>query len=672
MRELSIDIETYGEVDLPAAGAYRYAYDAEVMLLAFSFDFADPVCVDLMSGEDIPAEVVLALFDPAVRKTAHNAAFERCVLHKYFERVLAGGRDLARWDAEVWDAIEATGGYLPVEQWRCTQVLCARAGYPLSLDEASKAMGLVEKKDPRGAALIRQFSIPCAPTKANGFRTRNLPEHDPEAWLEFIEYCEQDVRTEQAIAKFLDWFPIPEQEHRYWHINERMNERGLRVNMELVRQAISMSEAIKAGLLQEAAEITGLDNPNSRNQLLEWLNEEGDVEADALRKEDVSEMLSITEDDAVRRVLEIRQEAAKSSVSKYAAMERAACPDLRIRGTVQFGGAPRTLRDAGRIIQPQNLPRISLRDADLELARNLAMDGDRETLEMLFGPVQPILGQLIRTAIIPEEGKRLLVCDLASIESRVLAWLAGEDWKLDVFFSHGKIYEATASRMFGVPFDSITKESEMRQRGKVAELACGYGGSVNALTQMDFEKGIPDEAKPGLVRMYRKSNPKIVAFWSALESAALKALHSPGVVFKVRQGVAFCAKKNVLLLKLPSGRLLHYPKPHLTTNRWGNESIGFYGMAQQSRKWSRLETYGGKLAENVTQAVARDVLMNGLEHIVRAGYHPILKVHDEIVCEEPYGFGDISEMEQLMCAPADWMEGLPLDAEGFEGLYYKK
>lgn len=649
MKELSIDIETFSTVDITKTGAYRYAEDAEVMLFGYSVDYGEVQCVDLMAGEEIPAEIVEAIFDPAVRKTAHNAAFERAVLRQHF------------------------GRYLPVEQWRCTQIMCARAGYPLSLDEASKAMRLIEKKDPRGAALIRRFSIPCKPTKSNGMRERNLPEHFPEEWQEFIEYCKQDVRTEQAIAAKLNWVPVLPEEEIYWHQNERMNERGIAIDMELVTGAQAIDDVMRERMLAEATEITGIENPNSRNQLLEWLNSEGGLGLETLTKETVKEALDSVEGGDVKRVLELRQELSKSSIRKYAAMENSICADGRIRGTVQFGGAVRTFRNSGRIVQPQNLMRISMGEEELDLARELVKAKDLPSLELMWESVPNTLSQLIRTALVAKEGHVLYVVDYSSIEARFAAWVAGEEWVLDVFNTHGKIYEATASRMFGVPLEVITKDHPLRQQGKTASLALQYAGGVNALTAMDFNNQIPDDDKPGLVELFRKTNPAIVRMWYDLERAAKSAIKNPGDVYKVgSKGVAFSVRKNVLLFRLPSGRLLHYPHPHFTVNRWGNESIGFYGQDPITGKWSITETYGGKLFENLCQSGSRDVLVHGQYKAIEAGYHPVLNVHDELVTEEKKGFGSVEELGNLMCSRAQWMGDLPLSAEGSESTYYNK
>lgn len=684
MKNLSVDIETYSEIDIKKAGAYRYALDAEVMLFGYSEDFAEPECVDLMAGEEIPDHIVEALFDPGVRKSAHNAAFERAVLRQYFTRILylyreVPGAEIPDWSAETYELIAKYEGYLPPEQWQCTQVMCARAGYPLDLDSASVALGTAEKKDKKGRDLIRLFSVPCKPTKSNGMRTRNLPEHFPDRWLEFISYCKQDVRTEQAIAKKLEWIPVLPEEEIYWHENEKMNERGLRIDMDLVCGAMAIDTVHREKLLEEARDITGIDNPNSRDQMLSWLNDEGDVAAETLTKEAVKEMLGETEDDSVRRVLELRQEISKSSIRKYAAMEASVCPDGRVRGTVQFNGAPRTGRDAGRLIQVQNLARMHMSEASIPLSRNIVKQASKSSTpdvdhaEMLFGSLPNLLSQLIRTCIIAEQGHRLLVCDYSAIEARVIAWLAGEEWVLEVFSGHGKIYEATASRMFGVPIDEIGKDSEIRQRGKVAVLALGYQGGVNALTTMDIDKKIPDDAKPGLVKLFRKANPRIVQLWYDLNAAALRSIRNPGAVCKVgKKGVAFSTKRNTLMMRLPSGRLLHYPRAFIAMNRFGGDSIGFWGMEQQSRKWAKSETYGGKLAENLVQATARDILMCGMHNAVKAGYHPIMKVHDELVTEEKTDFGSLDELSELMCTKAEWMGDLPLRAEGFESIYYKK
>lgn len=673
MRELSVDIETFSPVDIKRAGGYRYAEEAEVMLFGYSIDHGPAECVDLMTEcYYIPEELVVALFDPAVLKSAHNAAFERAVLGHHFRKLLESRE--AAYSKNTWGLIEKTGGHLPIEQWQCTQIMCARAAYPLDLDSASKALGTADKKDARGKALIRLFTVPCKPTKTNGMRERNLPEHFPQEWLEFIEYCKQDVKTEQAIANALSWNKTPEIENTYWHENEKMNEAGIRVDMELIEGAIHIDQKFRERLLEEAAELTGLENPNSRNQMLEWLNKQDeDLEAETLTKESVKDMLAEASDETVIRVLELRQELSKSSIKKYSAMAASVGHEGRIRGTVQFGGATRTFRNSGRIVQPQNLKRISMSEGDLLLARNLVKQKDGDMIELLFESVPSVLSELVRTAICARPGHRLLVADYSSIEARFAAWVAGEDWALDVFASHGKIYEATASRMFGVELSKITKDSPLRQQGKVASLALQYQGGENALTSMDYNKQIADEDKPKLVKLWRKANPNIVKMWYELDRAALASVENPGAVYKVGgKGLAFCTKKNVLLLRLPSGRLLHYPKPFLTVNRFGNQSIGFYGTDQKTRKWGKTETYGGKLFENICQAGSRDILMNGQHTAICFGYHPILNVHDEIVTEERYGFGSVEELSSLMCIKPEWAPDMPLKAEGFESEFYKK
>ena len=680
MKNLSIDIETYSEIDIKKAGAYRYAEEAEVMLFGYSVDFGEVECVDLMNGEEIPDHIVQAIFDPSVLKSAHNAAFERAVLGWYFTRELLWYYDDVgnfQWPAETYAKI---GNHfkngkvtLPVEQWQCTQVLCARAGYPLDLDGASVALGTADKKDKRGRDLIRLFSVPCKPTKTNGGRTRNLPEHFPDKWREFIEYCKQDVRTEQAIAEKLSWIPISDEEKTYWHENEAMNARGLKIDMELVEGAMAIDKVHREKLLEEARSITGLDNPNSRDQMLGWLNGEGELDLETLTKDTVKVALTEVDAETVRRVLELRQELAKSSIKKYAAMQASVCRDGRVRGTVQFSGAARTGRNSGRIVQPQNLIRISMSDSELSSARKLVKKSDIGTIELLWESVPDVLSQLIRTCIVAPEGRTLYVCDYSAIEMRYGAWVSGEDWVIDVFNSHGKIYEATAARIFGVPIEQITKDSPLRQQGKAASLGLQFGGGVNALTTMDFNNQIPDDVKPDIVKLFRKTNPNIVKMWYELENAAKNAIRNPGDVFKVgKKGVAFSVRKNVLLFRLPSGRLLHYPKPHLTVNRFGGESVGFWGIDQIRRKWAKTDTFGGRLYENLCQGGSRDILMNGQHNLVKSGYHPVLNVHDEVVCEEDKGFGSVEEVERLMCTKAEWMGDFPLAAVGMETEYYCK
>jgi DNA polymerase bacteriophage-type len=648
MKSLSIDIETFSSTDLLKSGVYKYvqANDFTILLFAYSFD-NDPVdVVDLVSGEEIPEEVFEALTDPRVTKKAYNANFERTCITKHLNIILSP------------------------DQWECTMAKASMLGLPLSLDAASKALKLEQGKSASGKTLIRFFSIPCKPSKANGGRTRNLPEHDIEKWQQFKEYCRQDVSVEKEIGKRIAFFEISNNEKKLWQLDQKINDTGALLDPPFVKNAIRMDVTYRDKLTKEAVEITGLDNPNSVNQLKEWISVETDSDAKSLTKESVPVLLSQTDIEAVKRVLTIRGEMAKTSVKKYVAMTSVICSDNRARGLLQYYGANRTGRWAGRLIQVQNLPMNKLED--LDLARQLVLSGDLEMFEILFGNVPDTLSQLIRTSFIASPGHRLIVVDLSAIEARIIAWLAGEKWRLDVFKTHGKIYEASASQMFKVPIESVTKASPLRQKGKISELALGYGGGPNALITMGALKmGIPEEELPKLVAMWRNSNRAIVKYWKEVDEAAQRTIY-PGEHMNLPHGIGFSRERNVMFIELPSGRKLSYLRPDLKTNRFGGSSLVYEGMDQTTKQWQRIETYGGKLVENIVQAIARDVLAEGMLRLDAAGYKIILHVHDEIVMEMPDGRGSLEEAVKLMAAPISWAKGLPLDADGFETIYYKK
>ncbi|MBH8600502.1 DNA polymerase [Thermoactinomyces sp. CICC 23799] len=634
---LSIDIETYSSIDLKTHGVYRYveAPDFEILLFAYAFNDEPVQIVDLAQGEELPAEVRRALTDPDVVKTAFNANFERVCIQKHF------------------------GIPTLPEHWQCSMVHALTLGLPGSLDGVAKAMKLEQQKDAAGKRLIRYFSIPCKPTKANGGRKRNLPEHDPEKWEAFKEYCRQDVEVERAIRNKLAKYPLTEKD--LWAIDQRINDTGIRLDLELVRRAIECDTQYREQLEAEAARLTGLENPNSVAQLKDWLAREG-IETDSLTKKIVPKLMRAA-NGAAKRVLEIRQELSKTSVKKYQAMERAVCQDGRARGLLQYYGANRTGRWAGRLIQVQNLPRNELED--LDLARQLLKEGHFEDLELLYGSPQDVLSQLIRTAFIPSPGCRFIVSDFSAIEARVIAWLAGEKWRLDVFNSHGKIYEASASRMFNVPIEQITKGSELRQKGKVAELALGYQGGKGALIQMGaLDKGLTEDDLPDLVSSWRSSNPRIVQFWRDMEHAALEAVRDKKTV-RLQYGLAFIYRPGVLFLQLPSSRKIAYVRPRIETDdQFGKESLTY-----ESNN-GREKTYGGKLVENCVQAVARDCLAEALRRLENAGYRIAFHVHDEVVCDQAHGSAD--EMAAIMSEPIPWAPGLPLEADAFETDYYTK
>lgn len=651
MNTLSIDIETYSSVDLAKCGVYKYCQspDFEILLFAFSLD-GGPVTVwePCLDGK-IPDEMADALINPRYLKTAHNAAFERTALAAYF------------------------GVPMPAEQWECTMALAAQCGLPLSLDAASKALGLDAKKDAAGKALIKYFCTPCKPTKANGGRTRNLPHHDPEKWEKFIEYCRQDVVVEQAIREKLSWFKPTDTERRVWILDQKINDTGVLLDPVLAENAIYIDTEYRERLTAEAVALTGLDNPNSVSQLKTWLGEALETEIDTLNKESVGDLLKSANGQA-ERVLQIRQLMAKSSVKKYTAMINAVGSDCRVRGLLQYYGANRTGRWAGRLVQVQNLPQNKL--PDLALARQIVRDGDTDGLEWVFGNVPDTLSQLIRTAFVAPAGSRFIVADFSAIEARVIAWLAGERWRMDVLNTHGKIYEASAAQMFKVPLETISKDGpnyHLRAKGKIAELALGYQGGTGALEKMGALKmGLEAAELPRLVTMWRAANRYIVDLWDRVNDAALMALANSGTAYRLSSGVKFLYLVGHLIIRLPSGRDLVYQNARIQKNRFGLDAIKYQGMDQTTKQWGWQETYGGKLVENITQAVARDLLADALLRLDAAGYKIAMHVHDECVLEMPYGQGSTEEVDQIMGEPIPWAAGLPLKAESYETEFYKK
>lgn len=648
MKVLRIDIETYSPVDLMKAGVYKYAEseDFEILLFAYAFN-DDPVrVIDLAQGEELPEDALHALTDPNVLKTAFNASFEITCISAFFKMLL------------------------PIEQWECTMVRSAICGLPLSLDASSKALGLAQEKMAAGKALINYFSKPCKPTKANGGRTRNLPKHDGNKWNLFKKYCGQDVEVERAIGKKLEFLVIPPGERKLWVLDQEINSRGILVDRQMIRNAIAMDDICKERLMKRATEITGLDNPNSAAQLKQWLIGELGEDVENVSKETIKDLLGKADSEEVKTVLRNRQEAAKTSVKKYTAMANAVCRDGRVRGMLQFYGANRTGRWAGRLVQLHNLPQNHLRD--LDLARQLVRDNDLDTLEILFGNVPDTLSQLIRTAFIAKPDHRFIVADFSAIEARVIAWLADEKWRLDVFNTHGKIYEASASQMFKVPIDQITKGSPLRQKGKVAELALGYQGGPRALVQMGALKmGLKEEELQDLVDAWRNTNPSIVRLWSEVGRAAMKAVEAGGA-FVIRHGIKFIKRGAFLCIDLPSGRSLYYARPHIANNQFGSKALKYEGMNQTTKQWGRQETYGGKLVENIVQAIARDCLALAMRRLDKAGYPIVSHVHDEVILETKIGEGSLEEACEIMGRPIKWAPGLPLRADGYETPYYKK
>lgn len=655
MHHLSIDIETRSSVDIGKAGLYKYAQspDFQILLFAYQLDEEPVKIVDLACGESIPLVILSAIEDPGVLKHAYNAAFE-------------------------WYCLNQAGYQTPLEQWRCTMAHGLYCGYTAGLDATGKAIGLPQDKQKMavGKALIRYFCVPCKPTKTNGGRTWNQPGHDPEKWNLFKEYCRQDVVTEREILKRLSLFPMPEEEQSQWQMDVRMNAFGVRVDTGLIEGALYIDQISTDRLTREAMEITGVDNPNSTVQLMRWLEDNG-TQADNLRKSTVSELLEKQNPENVQRMLEIRQQLGKTSIKKYVAMETARGEGDRVRGLTQYYGANRTGRWAGRLAQMQNLPRNYLKT--LDYARNLVKAKNYDGLKLLYGNVPDTLSQLIRTAFIPSEGNKFVVADFSAIEARVIAWLAGEQWVNEVFATHGKIYEATAAQMFGVPVERIAKgnpEYSLRQKGKVATLALGYQGGTSALIAMGaLQMGLTEEELPDIVQRWRQANPRIRDLWYAVEQAALTVMQTAqpqaiyGLIFALEGDLVY--GQTFLTVQLPSGRKLFYPKPFLKENQFGKLAIHYYTVGQQTKKWEVTSTYGGKMTENIVQAVARDCLAVTLDRITDRGLQVVFHVHDEVIIDAPMDIS-VDDICGLMAEPIPWAPGLILKGAGFESSYYMK
>ena len=643
-RILAADIESFSDVDLIKCGVYAYADSPafEILLFAYSFDGGETQIIDLAQGEKLPAEVEDAIFDVSVTKTAYNANFERTCLSKHF------------------------GRYIPPESWHCSAVQAAMLALPRSLEDVGRVLGLDEQKMKEGKELIRYFCVPCKPTKANGGRTRNLPCHAPEKWELFKTYCKRDVDVEKSIRRKLHNFPIPESEMELYRLDQRINDRGVLVDMGLVEQAIACERLHKEVVTKRAYELTGLENPNSVAQLKGWLGDMG-MEAESLSKKAVAEMIAET-DGEVEELLRLRLLMAKTSVKKYEAMERSVCSDGRVHGMLMFCGANRTSRWSGKIVQIQNLPKNYI--PDLELARDLVKQGRFEDIELLYDSTPNVLSELIRTAFIPKPGCRFVVADFSAIEARVLAWLSGEQWRLDVFTSHGKIYEASASSMFHVPMEEITKGSPLRQKGKLAELGLGFGGAAGALISMGaLDMGLTEDELPPLVAAWRKANPHITQFWWDVDAAAIKAVTEKQ---KTKVGkIIFEYMSGILFITLPSGRKLSYVKPRMAVNRFGRDGLTYEGISE-NKKWSRIETYGPKLVENIVQGTARDLLAEAMLRVEKKGYPIVMHCHDEIIAEVPEGIGSVDEMCEIMAVQPAWAEGLPLRADGYQCSFYQK
>jgi DNA polymerase len=712
MRILSIDLETFCVTDIKTAGAYKYAEKAEILLFGYKWDDGPVHVIDFTQfwdlgmhpSEYLPLDVWEALPDEHVLKTAWNCAFERSVMQKFF------------------------GIELPPEQWKDTMVTAAMCGLPLSLGEAAKALNMEQEKDNAGKALIRFFSIPCKPTKANGMRTRNLPEHAPEKWAQFISYCGNDVTVETEIAKKLEWYKIPDTERKLWFLDQKKNARGIKVNMVLIEQAIKMDKIFRDRLIKEASEITGLGNVNSVAQLRGWLKEETGDAVDSLAKNNVTKLIVEVDSAKAKRVLEIRALMAKSSIKKYLAMKNAAGVGDRIRGMIQYYGAQRTGREAGRLAQPQNFPRISDEFEEfLDLARELVKAGDLEGVEFMFGDEVPnILSQLLRTTFIADEGKEFIVLDFSAIEMVCASWVAREQWRLDVFNKGGDIYKASASAMFKIPVEQVTKDQ--RQKGKISELLCGYGGTKPAMERMnetivDPKKRIAEKEMTPLIKAWREANSNIVSFWWAIGKAAISCVKT-GQWTDVDKGISFEMKKGNLMMNLPAGRSLCYPGAHLrkfwvgtvdkvSKDEDGNyvvetvkvklpevklgtndefrrfmrekglkqkenvdptqrDTLCFWGPNSMTKKWEVMETHGARLFENSIQAISRDCLMFAVMNMEKAGGTVCLTVHDELVLEVPKGKFTYNEVKDIMTITPPWAKGLDLRADGFIGTYYKK
>jgi DNA polymerase len=667
MTKLHVDIETFCNLNLKIVGIHRYAEECQLLLFGYSFNKESAKVIDL-TKQELPEELLEALQDPNVLKIAHNAAFERNCLSA------------------------CLGVPMPADQWFCSMAYCAIAGLPLALDQASKVLKTGEQKDAAGKNLIRFFCQPCKPTKNDPGKIRNLPFNNVEKWNQFIDYCRQDIETEKAVTSALSFIKMQRVEKVLWNLDQKINDRGVKINLKFVNQAIKLDTAFRKKLMAEAIKITNLENPNSRDQLIKWINEENDglPQIDNLRKAEIPDMLEMFDSKVVKRVLNIRQELSKTSVKKYYNMRTCVCKDGRLRGLFQFAGAGRTSRWGGRSSQPHNLPKGHFSDdghqnnALMDGARNLVLNGDAESIEMIFGPVPDLLSKLLRTIFESANGK-LNVSDFSAIEARVIAWLAGEKWRLDIFTTHGKIYEASASKMFKVPVEEVTKGSNYRARGKIAELALGFGGSVGALAKMikqENVKGIDEKELQPIVNAWRKENPAIVNLWEGLNICAKKVVKY-GATMRLGQvtnrfgetlvkndrGISMRMSEGHLLITLPSGRELCYYKAHIGEGKFGDE-VRYYGLDQTNKQWTVIKTYGGKLTENIIQAIARDCLANGMLNLDAAGFEIVLHVHDETAndCE-----GDrLEEVNRLMIKPAPWMRDLPMRADGFLSDYYKK
>ena len=657
MKDILVDIETYSEVDIKSCGLYRYATDPsfEILLIAWATDdgsgFGETQCCDLATGDPFPAELLEAFQSGTVRLIAHNASFERVCFSVHLQR---------HFPSQYLQP----GTFLSPENWLCTMVMAGSLTLPLALKDVGEGLKTAQQKDKEGERLIKLFSMPCKPTKSNGYRTRNLPQHYPADWAKFKGYCIQDVNTEIDIYKRLKRFPMPDREWHHYRVNERVNDRGVKIDTELVQQAIACDLMLSDAMTKKAYELTGLENPNSVSQLKSWLDERG-IPMDSLGKKDVAQMIGELDkngvDEEAMDMLKLRLQMAKSSVKKYQAAERCVCPDGRARGLFQFYGASRTGRYSGRNIQLQNLPQNHI--STLEQARDLVKMGCFDMVESIYGNTPDVLSQLIRTMLVPKEGCEFIVADFSAIEARVLAWEAEEQWVLDAFENGEDLYCATASQMFHVPVVKHGVNGELRQKGKIATLACGYGGSSGALISMGaLQMGLKEEELPEIIDSWREANPKIVQYWWDVEKAAMTA-YKTGERSEIGK-IAFEFWSGTLWMVLPSGRRLAYLKPRTQPNRFGRMSLTYEGVGQ-NHKWSRQETYSGRLVENATQAIARDILAEAMARMEDYGLSIVGHVHDEVIIEAPIGKYTVDEVCKLMAIKPDWCEGLPLSAAGY-------
>lgn len=646
-RVLHIDLETYSDIDIGKCGAYRYADSPnfEILLLGYAYDDEPVTVIDVAQREGWPTQVLDDILSSDITKVAHNAAFERICLSKFLNT------------------------HLDPKAWHCTMVHALSLGFPASLADVGKALNLEEDKQKMavGKRLITYFCKPCKPTQANGQRTRNYPHHDPEKWDLFKEYNRQDVVTEQAIYDKLMKFPLPESERILYCLDQSINDYGIGVDTDLMDKVIGYSKEYEAALRKECGALTGGINIHSIVQLKQWLTEQEGRQIDSLTKDDVDQLLNLDLKPGSRRILELRQETGKTSVKKYEAFERSICNDGRIHGAFQFYGAGRTGRWAGRLIQPQNFPRNAFED--IALARQMVKDRKWEEIEMLYGSMNDVFSTLIRTLIVPPQGMTFAIADYSAIEARVVAWMADEKWRQDVFANGGDIYCMSATQMFGVPVEKHGQNSHLRKKGKVAELACGYGGGVGALRKMGGEQmGLTEKEMDDIVKKWRRSSPHVVKLWRELGDAAIEAIDTRLRV-KCSHGVSFKYAKGILFMTLPSGRSLAYVQP-----RFDGRELTYMGMNQTTRKWERTKTWGGKLTENLIQAIARDCLAVSMSKIQKAGYHIVMHVHDEVIVEVPSEDAEehLKRIEELMGEPIEWAPGLLLTADGFTSEYYRK